>query len=196
MFLGIQIMELVDQIEQDIWAWLKDYIEVEHKFYDYKFPVCPYARAARLKGTVSVKAYKSGSIKEFIKSNVAATIADPDHSICVMIMPPRARWTFGLRKMIEQLNHDIMDQDYFIQMGDAVNTSSLYSGWFNQGNYFAVFLNQLTPVLEGHKYLLTTDYYSYWSKKHYNDVVIQRQKTYDAYLKNKSKRKNNAIGTN
>jgi hypothetical protein len=176
-------MELVKQIETDIWEWLTNYIEVEHKFYDYKFPVCPFAKAARLKGEVAVKVYESGNIKQFIKSAVTETIADPEHNICIMIMPPRARWTLGLRKMIDKLNQDIMSQDYFIQMGGAVNTNSLYPGMFNQGNYFAVFLNQLNPVLQGHKYLLTTDYYSYWSKKHYRDVVIRRQETYDNYLK-------------
>ncbi len=196
MFSGIHIMELVNQIEQDIWTWLTDYIEVEHKFYDYKFPVCPYARAARIKGTVSVKVYQSGSIKEFVKSTVAETIADPKHNICIIIMPPRARWTLGLRTMIDNLNKEIMGQDYFIQIGNAVNTNSLYPGLFNKGNYFAVFLNQLTPVLEGYKYLLTTDYYSYWSKKHYKDVVVSRQKTYNAFLKNKLKRKNNVNGNN
>jgi hypothetical protein len=177
-------MQLVEKIEHDIWEWLKNYIEVEHKFYDYKFSVCPFAKAARLKGDVTVKIYSSGSIKEFIKSTVTQTIADPDHSICVMIMPPRARWTFKLRKMISKLNQEIMSQGYFIQMGAAVNTASLYTGWLNQGPYFAVFLNQLKPVLDGHNYLLTTDYYSYWSRKHYKDVVIRRQKTYEAYLKN------------
>jgi hypothetical protein len=183
MFSGIPMVELTKKIEKDIWEWLENYIEVEHKFYDYKFPVCPFARSARLKGIVTVKAYESGNVKKFIQSTVEATIKDPDHNICVMIMPPRARWSLGLRQMIDRLNEEIMSQGYFIQMGAAVNTSSLYPGWFNKGNYFAVFLNQLDPVLEGHKYLLTTDYYTYWSKKHYADVVGRRQKTYDDYLK-------------
>jgi hypothetical protein len=183
MFLGISMTELTKQIEHDIWEWLKNYIEVEHKFYDYKFPVCPFAKAARLKGTVAVKVYESGSIKEFIQSTVTETIAGPDHDICIMIMPPRACWTLGLTKMIDKLNQEIMSQGYFIQSGAAVNTQSLYPGLFNQGNYFAVFLNQLDPVLQGHKYLLTTDYYTYWSKNHYKDVVVRRQKTYDNFLK-------------
>jgi hypothetical protein len=153
MFLGIKMIELVKKIEHDIWEWLKNYIEVEHKFYDYKFPVCPFAKAARLKGIVTVKAYKSGNVKEFIQSNVKETLVDPAHNICIMILPPRARWALGLRKMVDNLNKELMLQGYFIQMGNAVNTSSLYPGWFNQGNYFAVFLNQLNPVLDGHKYL-------------------------------------------
>jgi hypothetical protein len=85
--------------------------------------------------------------------------------------------------MINALNKEIMSQGYFIQMGNAVNTNSLYPGWFNQGNYFAVFLNQLEPVLDGNRYLITTDYYSYWSTKHYKDVVIRRQETYDNFFK-------------
>jgi len=183
MFLGMQMKELFKNIEHDIWEWLKNYIEVEHKFYDYKFPVCPFAKAARLKGTVLVKVYNARNIKEFIQSSVRETIADKEHNIYIMIMPPRTRWTLGLRKMINALNKEIMSQGYFIQMGNAVNTNSLYPGWFNQGNYFAVFLNQLEPVLDGNRYLITTDYYSYWSKKHYKDVVIRRQETYDNFFK-------------
>jgi hypothetical protein len=54
------------EIEQDIWNWITNYIEVNHEFYNYKFPPCPYARTARLKGSVDIVAYESGNIKKFI----------------------------------------------------------------------------------------------------------------------------------
>ena len=181
-------MSIKSQVEKDIWKWIKDYIEIPNKFYDYKFPVCPYAKAARLKGIVTVKAWSQGSIKEFITQGVHELVADPDHEIVVLAMPPRAKWTWGIKKLVEKLNAEIISQDYFVQHGIAVKTKSLYPGLFNSGKYFVVLVNRLGPVLEAHQSLLKTDYYRPWSKKHYTAVVTRRQKLYDKYKDGNKKR--------
>lgn len=174
-------MNISQLVENDIWSWIKDYIEVDNKFYDYKFPPCPYAKSARQKGLVTVKGYESGNIKEFIKDHVHKLVIDPNHDIIVLAMPPRARWTWGIKRLINQLNRQVIPQGYYVQYGSAVKTSSRYPGIFNSGKYFVVLVNKLGPVLEGHKSLLKTDYYKPWSKQHYAAVVTRRQKLYDKY---------------
>jgi hypothetical protein len=181
-------MTIKNIVETDIWEWIKDYIEVPNKFYDYKFPVCPYAKAARLKGVVTVKAYEQGDIKEFIAQSVRELVADPKHEIVVIAMPPRKKFTWGIKSLIENLNIEIIPQGYYSQYGVAVKTKSKYPGLFNSGKYFVVLVNKLEPVLEGHKALLKTDYYTPWSTKHYDAVVTRRQEMYDKYKDGNKKR--------
>jgi len=181
-------MDIKTLVENDIWAWIKDYIEVPNKFYDYKFPVCPYAKAARLKGVVTVKAWTEGNVKKFITEGVRELVADPNHEIVVLVMPPRVKWYWGIKRLVKNLNKEIISQDYFAQHGVAVKTKSLYPGVFNSGKYFVVLVNRLGPVLEAHESLLKTDYYKSWSKKHYNAVVTRRQDLHDKYKDGNKKR--------
>lgn len=176
------------QVENEMWDWIKNYIEVPHEFYDYKFPICPYAKSARLKGMLDVKAYNSGNFKKFITDNLRALIADEKHKICVLVMPPRTQWIFGIKRFINKLNAEFIPQGCYIQFGSAIGTNSKYPGIFNQGAYYVVFMNQINWVLDGNKELLKTDYYKNWSKKHYNSVVVRRQNLIDKYKDGNKKR--------
>jgi hypothetical protein len=170
-----------DQVEAAIWDWIKTYIEVDHKFYNYKFAVCPYAKAARHQGIVDVKEYEQGSIKEFISDNVRGLVADPKLDIRVIAMPPRTKWQWGIKRLVDQLNQEVIPQGYYVQYGQAVKTASIYPGLFNGSKYFVVLVNRVGPILDGHRALLKTDYYAPWSKKHYAAVVTRRQDLIDKY---------------
>lgn len=170
-------------IENDIWTWIKEYVEVNHEFYGYKFPPCPYAKAARLKGSIDVIAYEDGSVKQFIKLNVQDLLDAKDKKITqrALILPPRAQWTLGIKKFIHNLNTKIVSQDYYIQFGRAIKTQSRYAGLFNSGAYCIILINLLSEVMEGHQALLSTDYYKPWSQEHYDAVVVRRQDMYDKF---------------
>lgn len=170
-------------VKQDIWDWITQYVEVDNEFYNYKFPPCPYAKSARLKGLVTVEAYQSGDVKDFINSTLQEHTTKKQHQVCVMALPPQTRWRWGLKKYINSLNKDLIPNDYFIQFGFAVKTQSRYSGFFNSGPYFIVIINKLSDVLSGHESLLKTDYYKNWAYYHYYDVAERRQKLYQKYSK-------------
>jgi hypothetical protein len=174
-------MTLKETIELDVLNWIINYIEVDNKFYDYKFPVCPFAKSARLKGILKITAYESGNVKEFISTNARLIPNDTQHDICVMAMPPRFKWTWGIKSLVEQLNKELIPQGYFVQYGTGVKTNSKYPGLFNDGRYFMVFVNKLGPVMQGHEFLLKTDYYKPWSKEHYEAVVVRRQQLFKMY---------------
>jgi hypothetical protein len=169
------------QIETDIWDWLQNYIEVDHKFYDYKFPPCPYAKSARLRGLVTVTAYKSGSINQFIRENTAGLISEGKHNVGIMVFPASTRWRFWNQWYMKWLNRRLIPQDFYIQYGMAVTTTSKYPG--ESAPYFIAIVNKLSDVLAGHQALLNTKYYQNWSDFHYNDVVVRRQRMYEKYLK-------------
>lgn len=181
---GLHFMPLEkmhDLIQQDIWDWLTDYIEVNHKFYNYKFPPCPYARGARLRGLVDVQVYEQGKVTDFIQAKIADLIAEPKYNVRILVMPPRTRWDYRIGKCVTQLNQQIIADDFYAQYGTANHTRSRYPGLFNWGAYSIVIVNRLSDVLDGHRALLSTDYYGPWAETHYDAVVVRRQKMYEQY---------------
>jgi hypothetical protein len=172
-------------VENDIWDWVKNFIEVNNEFYNYKFPPCPYAKSARLKGLMDVVAYESGDLKSFISEQTNDLITANKFNVRVMIFPAYMRWFFHIHRYIQQLNTSIVQQDFYAQYGKAVKTHSRYPGIFKNQPYFIVIVNRLSDVISGHQSLLTTDYYTPWSKKHYNDVVVRRNEMYEKYTKEK-----------
>jgi hypothetical protein len=173
------------QIEQDIWKWITDYVEVNHEFYDYKFPPCPYARAARLKGLVEVSAWTQSSKINFIRQAVNNAVSQGKINTLVMVFPPWFRWCFITRWFIKALNKHIIPKDFYIQYGGAVETQSIYPGVGAGQPYVVVILNRVSDVLAGHKSLSRTNYYDKWGPEHYHNVVDRRQQMIDKYRRTK-----------
>lgn len=171
----------MNEITDDIWNWITGYVEVNHKFYDYKFPPCPYAKSARLKGLVDVVAHQSGHMTSFIEHNVVDLIDHQKYNVRVLVFAPRHRYRFGLKKFFDELNEKITPKNFYAQYGVALKTTSRYKGFLNQGPYFIVIINKLSDVLSGHQALLNTDYYKPWAKHHYDTVVTRRQVMYEKF---------------
>ena len=174
-------MTIKEQVENDIRDWIINFIEVNHKFYNYKFPPCPYARAARLKGQLDISVYESGNKLEFINNQIDQLITLPNLKTRVIVFPPSIKYYFWLPLMIRQINKRIIGSDYYAQYGTAINTQSAYGGLLKNKPYRIVIVNKLSDVLEGHSALLKTDYYQPWAQHHYRTVVTVRQKLYDKF---------------
>jgi len=162
-------------IEQDIWNWITNFVERNHEFYNFKFPPCPYAKSARLKGLVKVCAYESGSYKDFIQNSIDSLIKNKTHTVCVMVFPYYLKWYYHLHRFIRKINAIIVKEDFYMQYGLAVESESKYSGLFQNKPYFIVIVNKLSQVNEAHDILIKTDYYGFWDKKHYDEVVNRRK---------------------
>jgi len=157
-----------NKVKQNILKWMIEYIETNNEFYDYKFPPCPYAKSARLKGLVDIVAYSTGSPYKFIKYQIEDLIIQNKFNIRVMAFPMKMRWYFHLHFLINRLNKNLVKQDLYVQYGRT-------------DEYFIVIVNKLSDVLDAHKALLKTDYYKNWSKDHYHAVVERRQKIYEKF---------------
>lgn len=164
------------QIKQDIWDWITGYIEVNNEFYDYKFPPCPYAKSARLKGLVDVSVYMSGNPYAFAKKQVADLITEKKFNVRIMAFPYWMRWLYPLHWALRKLNQRLIGNDFYIQYGKIVDVVDR--------SYFIVIVNKLSDVLAGQTLLNKTDYYKNWSTKHYQAVVTRRQEAFDKYKGN------------
>ena len=158
----------MNEVEQNIWKWIHEYVESNNEFYHYKFPPCPYAKSARLNGLVDVVAYTKGRPYQFITSQIDDLIAYKKYSIRIMAFPLRMRWYFHLHILLNQLNRHLVPQDLYVQYGKT-------------DDYFIVIVNKLSDVLDGHRALSKTDYYKNWSKDHYKAVVERRETLYKKY---------------
>jgi hypothetical protein len=158
-----------DKIKSDILDWLINFVEANHSFYNFKFPPCPYAKAARLKGLVDIKVYETGSVRNYIVDQTETT------NIRILVFPPQVQWYFGIKRFINKLNESLILKNQYAQYGKAISTKSKYPGILKNTPYFIVIINNLSDVLDGQEALSKTDYYKNWTKKHFNAVVVRRQ---------------------
>jgi hypothetical protein len=166
-----------DRIELDIWQWITEFVEKNHKFYDYRFPPCPYARQARLKGLVDVHACQGNSYL-FTHQQIADLVKHKKYNVRVLAYPYWQRWNYPLRWWITWRNRSLVDDDYYAQFGAAVSTTSKYPGLFKNKPYFIVIINKVSDVIAAQESLARTDYYKNWTDTHYHNVVVKRDRVF------------------
>jgi len=172
---------IADQVKQDIVDWSVNWVEIPNDFYDNKFPVCPYAKMARLAGKTNICVYTDGPIKDFINTALEKLVAEKLYHQMLLVLPPRTKYYPGIRKFVMSQNEKLIPNDYFALSGTAITTQSKYPGLLNSGPYFIIGINTLSMVLPAVESLKTAGYYDRWSIQHYQDIVIQRQELYKKY---------------
>ena len=164
-----------DTIKQDVYGWVRDYIEVNHEFYNYKFPPCPFARSARLKGLMDIQVWQKGSYYRFAEQSALDMQSNINYTVRILVFPHAMKYHFWMKNKIAKLNSKIVALDLYAQIGSAIKTTSKYPGLLETGPYGIVIINRLSDILNGHQSLLKTDYYKPWSMEHYDAVVTRRQ---------------------
>ena len=163
-----------ERVEQDIWAWIDDFVTAKNEFYDYKFPPCPFARQAVLSKTVDVQVWQTGGIREFIKDNAIQMRDFRSLTTRVMAFPPKTRFAWRIGDYVESLNAEMISSNVFLNPGVAKTTKSRYPQSASAEPYFIVIANSLDAVLSGAQSLMSTDYYKNWPAAHYAHVVERR----------------------
>lgn len=161
-------------IADDIWAWIRQFVMAPNKFYDYKFPPCPFAKQAVQAKTVDVLVWQNEDVRAFIRVAAVELRNHPSLTTRVMAFPPATRFTWGLNDFVEDLNVELVSDNVFLNTGIAQTSRSKFSGSNPQEPYFIVIANSLDAVLAGAKSLAKTDYYKNWPKPHYAHVVERR----------------------
>jgi hypothetical protein len=172
---------IYEQIEQDIWSWINNFITVANEFYNYKFPPCPFARQAVLANTVDVQVWRSGNVRDFIKEQSIGLRDSPALTTRVIVFSPRTRYRWGINDYVEQLNAEMIADNVFLNTGVTKTTTSRYPGSSSKEPYFIVIANSLDAVMAGSKSLLKTDYYANWPAEHFEHVVERRARMAKKY---------------
>ena len=177
---------ITELVRQDINDWIVNFVEASNEFYGHKFPVCPYARAARLRQESTVCVYESGSIREFIWTSITDNLLSNKYKVILCVLPPRAQWLLKFDRYVAGLNKKIIPHDLYALLGQALGTISKYPGLLNSGPYCVLGVNKLSAVLPAVESLKSAGYYDNWSDQHYKDIVELRQQSHEKYSKKDS----------
>jgi len=177
-------MELHEEIENDMWTWLHEFVSVSNEFYDFAYPPCPFARAALLGERVDVAVWQSGDVREFIRERSIEMGERPDLGTRTMVFPPRTQFAWGITDYVEALNAELIPDNVFLNTGVAKTTASRYPG--SNDPYFMVVANSLDAVLRGSDALQKAAYYKDWPATHYEIVVERRTRMAERYGRERS----------
>jgi hypothetical protein len=175
-------MSLQEEIVEDLWRWIREFVTVPNEFYNFKFAPCPYASAAVTGKTVDVVAWEAGDARAFIREKSIAMRDAPNLTTRVMGFPPRTQFAWGISEYVEELNTELIPDNVFLNTGIAKTTKSRYPG-SGDNPYFIVVANSLGAVLDGAESLAKSDYYKDWPKEHYEIVVERRARMAKRYGK-------------
>ena len=172
-------MDVHEEIEQDLWSWLHEFVTVSNEFYDFKYAPCPFAKAALRSETVDVVVWRSGDIRECIRQAALDMRDTPKLTTRVIAFPPRTQMAWGISDFVEMLNAELIPDNLFLNTGVAKTTTSRYPG--ADDPYFIDVVNSLDAVLKGTEALQKSVYYDNWPKEHYKIVVERRARLAERY---------------
>jgi hypothetical protein len=165
---------IYQEIEQDLWAWINEFVTVPNEFYGFKFAPCPYARQAVLNNKVDVQVWQSGDVRAYIRDRAIDMRESPQLTTRVMAFPPKTRFLWGINDYVEELNTELVSSNIFLNTGIAKTSQSRFPGSSTKDPYFIVIANSLAAVLSGAESLAKSDYYKDWPAEHYAHVVERR----------------------
>ena len=169
---------LNEQIINDCVYWLENFVEKPHKFYNFEFSPCPYAKKIRIGKQLLIKAFDEGSFLDFVNSSIDMYFESS--KIVLAMLAPSTFDTVINRFRLKRLNKVLVPKNSYLQVG---NTKGMKSRYPNDDDFYMVILvNKLDMVLEGSNYLKEhTNYYENWTKKHLQTVVSDRENLWKKY---------------
>lgn len=176
--------KVIDQVGKDIDNFILNFVEASNiEGYSDKFPVCPYAKKARLDGESLVNIYSGGSVENFVVDNLSLLCDSSKYKVMLQIFPPRVRIFSNIDKIVNETNKWTIPKDYFSLLGRTPNIYSSYPGIFNSGEYLVIGTNKLSRVLPAVDKLSEMGYYDAptWTDHHLNAVVHNRLRQYNLY---------------
>jgi hypothetical protein len=111
-------------IKQDVYDWVRDYIEANHAFYNYKFPPCPFAKSARLKGMLDIQVWQKGSYYNFVEQYANDMQSNTNFAVRILVFPHSLKYRFWMKRSIAKLNTKFVSMDLYAQIGSAIKTKS------------------------------------------------------------------------
>ena len=148
------------QLEQDIMAWSERFLEVPHPSLG-DWPPCPYARAARMRGTVGT----------FVGTDVdldvqqRATQGLENWEVCIYAYDP-AVWTYPFfSSMVDAANQRWLLPLDMIALEDHPGDPEIVNGvTMNQGTYALVMIQSLSDLDRRARAMAQKGFYASWDE--------------------------------
>lgn len=154
-------MELT-QVTENILRWIENFVEKSHPALG-GWPPCPYARSARLKGTVAIHL---GSDPYFDLKNLSKRGLGSKEVVIYAYNP--AEWNFELfHSLLEQANADFLLSKDLIVLEDHPADPEIVNGIsMNQGQYALAMCQSLTDLNTQAKQIASKGFYQTWPEEY------------------------------
>lgn len=166
-------------ISEDIIDWSINFVEKKSDKLD-EWPICPYAKQARLKNQVEIIEVKDSEdyLLEVVKQ--ARTIKNKDKKLIIVACGDMTIPVDDLSNYITALNHTfVMDDVYLMPFhpdDDGEEEVEFLEGEYEPENeFFMVLIQPFKELEEASGHLHKKGYYKNWNKEYYQDTVIKRQ---------------------
>lgn len=162
-------MELAE-VTQNILKWIENFVEKPHPALG-GWPPCPYARSARLKGTVGIHL---GLDPYFDLKNLARKGLG-NKEVVVYAYDP-AEWHFEqFHSLLEQANTDFLLSKDLIVLEDHPGDPEVVNGvCLNQGQYALAMCQSLSDLNTKAKQIASKGFYHSWPDE-YLTVLFQHR---------------------
>jgi hypothetical protein len=159
------------QVTADILSWVENFVEKPHPALG-NWPPCPYARAARLRGTVAVYL---GSDPYFDLKNLSKHGLGRREVVIYAYDP--AEWGFELfHSSLEQANTDLLLSRDLIVLEDHPGDPEIVNGvCMNQGQYALAMCQSLSDLNIRAKQMADKSFYHGWPEEYLQGLFRHRQ---------------------
>lgn len=161
---------LLDQVKQDIQKWLLDFVEQPHPALG-NWPPCPYARKARLDGTLDIRL---GTDPTQDLNGIMNQGMGPWEVIAFVYNPHQVD-AIELSSAVTAQN-PLLAKLNMIALEDHPQLPEVANGVrFNQGQYALIFVQGLAKLNEAAHALARQGFYSDWPESYLENLFAHRQ---------------------
>ena len=160
----------ITQVTADILSWVENFVEKPHPALG-GWPPCPYARSARLRGTVSIHL---GSDPYFDLKNLSRY--GLGHKEVVVYAYDPTEWSYELfHNSLEQANTDFLLSKDLIVLEDHPADSEIVNGIsMNQGQYALAMCQSLSDLNVRAKQMAAKGFYHAWPETYLTGLFNHR----------------------
>ena len=153
---------------EEVNEWILNFVEKAFpEFGD--FPVCPFAKKARLNGEITVELVR-GDLEEFICSK----LEDYDYNIklSLIIETDLEKYSTEVSEELHERLKAIAEKKNIIVLMDHPEIEDYHNELkVNQGKYLLIFLQPYDTLLEYRKKALKMGYFDNWTEERIKDVI-------------------------
>ena len=172
-------------VEEDIKSWAIDHVE---KHGD-KFPICPYAKKARLENQVKIVIVDK--CDEFLERvcEEAGGLFQNRLKLIILACSKMEITPDTLNDYIHALNHVYVPLNTYLMASypEDEQEDFMEGDWEPDNEFFMVLIQPFKELEDASAHLEKIGYYNNWSQEYYADTVLKRQSYRRIYGKRNEK---------
>jgi hypothetical protein len=161
----------LNTVKQDIYTWIETFLEKSNPELN-NWPVCPYAKKARLENKIDIRL---GQSIETDLTSISTSWSD-NIDVVVLVYSIEQYSSKETTDLVEILNFNLLMPKDLLVLEDHPFDKEIINGvCVNQGQYILLLVQRLSKIQQASRDLKNKGYYKLWSKEYYDRVVGWRE---------------------